>query len=216
MRSKALLILFRNTQQCTSIVICHLAWIDPCKTVWWLISCKKREDDQLIIERSYVLSDPTLCFGVLLNGVSVTTSPGCEKFSSSFIREVMWSLVDTYDCDADGIATLRFEYHRLILQIIDNTINLFDHCLCENLGLNADFNGSNRPSTHCQPGFVGHWNMRQSLSETSVSAPSPNPSTGVRRVHDRGAGTNIRNIFGRAPQHQKVFKQPYGYMIAVR
>ena len=57
-------------------------------------------------------------------------------------------MIDADDANGDGIPTLQFELADLLLQITDDPADLSDHCLLNNLDLNADLDCRYRPAFH--------------------------------------------------------------------
>ena len=63
-----------------------------------------------------------------------------------------------------------------------NAPNLLDHCLVEDLDLNADFNGCYLPSRDFESGFWDSLGIRDAFSECSVTTPCRNATASILAV----------------------------------
>lgn len=75
---------------------------------------------------------------------------------ASFERDVLLSKVDSDECNADWIPTAPFKLIDLIRQIVNDSIDLFDHRFGQDFRFRSDFNCRDRaardwPGSHPEP-----------------------------------------------------------------
>jgi len=100
---------------------------------------------------------------------------GCGKSSITFIAHNAPSLIDSNDSNSNWISASTLELSRLIAKIVNDPIDLFDHCLRQNLDFDADLYRGNRSSRYQvaaigDSGFAGN-----DFSESAVTAPRDTP-----------------------------------------
>lgn len=74
--------------------------------------------------------------------------PRCWKPPIPLVTDRVVSTVDSHNGNADRASSAAAELIHLISQIVDNAIDLLNHCLRQNLDLNADFNRCDWTTRH--------------------------------------------------------------------
>src|SRR5580658_10341270 len=80
-------------------------------------------------------------------------------------------MVDADDADTDGVAGALLEVTYLLYQIANDPVDLFDHRLCQDFHLTADFNCRNRAAGDLVTGVTdGHDALRYRADDSAHSA----------------------------------------------
>ena len=90
----------------------------------------------------------------------------------ALIPDCALGLIDTDDRNANRIPSAMPELNDLVPKIIDHTVDLLDHRLCEDLHLDADFYGCYRSSCHEVTGISDRRLAWDDFPERSIAPPS--------------------------------------------
>jgi hypothetical protein len=104
---------------------------------------------------------------------------GGGKRPIAFIANRALCLIDADNGDADWMSASTPELNYLVPQIIDHTINLLDHGLCQDFHFHANLHRGNRTSSHHVTGVGDRRLPRNNLAERSVTAASGNAPASI-------------------------------------
>jgi len=103
-----------------------------------------------------------------------TVSACRRKWTVTFIPNRVIGAIDADNCHADWASATSPELRDLISKIVDYTINLFDHCLCQHLDFNSDLNCGNRSPRNQIP-RINYWGFaRDDLAKSPITTPRSN------------------------------------------
>jgi hypothetical protein len=127
---------------------------------------------------------PALGLGGFLRWVFVFPSIG-RPHSLAFIRSVACRGIDADESNAYGLSARSAKFLDLPDQIANDSINLFDHSLRENLRLCANLDIRDFTSCHEQPGFSHGYCRRHQLPEFAITTATRSADRRLARLTTR-------------------------------
>jgi len=198
------------------VVLLGLFFVNPLEWVRRVIRRDKLQDQKFVIERCCERFEPVLDFASLLKRVFVPALSRCRPSYLTFIRHIVLSVIDSGDANGNWFAALSFEVLNLIFQIAYDAPNLADHCLLNDLYLNAYFNrGYLAPLDDVARD--SNWRLvRHNFAEGSITAPRDHADARVSDIQNRQPRGHAIDIFWRAPQLVQIFEKLNRYVITLR
>lgn len=111
---------------------------------------------------------------------------------------------------------LGFELGDLPSQVVDDAINLPDHRLLNDLYFNADFDCGYRPALYGVSRLHDRRDIRNDLTETSVTATRLHALAHVLNVQNRQALVYAADVLARSAEVVEVFVELSRYVVALR
>jgi hypothetical protein len=171
-----------------------------------MVCCTERKHYKLIEDRTCVPVETIKRIGCLLDRVLVL-SPVGEELSCSFERPVLRGPVDTNDADTNGTGITAFELFDLAMEIANDSVDLLDHGLRENLGFGANFQRRDRATPNRESWNDDGFDIRNNLAEGAVTATSPHARRAIRSVDYRASLANAIRELRRSIEIEKVLEE---------
>src|SRR5262245_54069578 len=104
-----------------------------------------------------------------------------------FIGNVAGRMIDAHDSDCNRLPMSRSELRYLALQLIDDPIDLFDHCLRNDLNLYADFDGCDGSALYNKTRIRDWRHVGNDFAEAAVTPASRNAMPPILNVKNGNA-----------------------------
>ncbi len=114
-------------------------------------------------------------------------------------------MIYTYDPDTNWASTARSKLFHLPMKVVDNPINLLDHCFHHNFYLNANLYGSYRPTSDQKLFLRNRCLIGNYFTKAAITAPSSNSVAPVLYVYDASSVLHTAYVFFRPLKPMKVF-----------
>ena len=135
-------------------------------------------------------------------------SSGCEVTAFALETGVTVCVIDPYDSNANRLIASSPELCHLISEIANHSVDLFYHCLSENLYLRPDFHRRDLPAPHMQSGLKNRCLAWDDLTKRPIAAPCFYSSAPICHINHTLAFLDPRNQSCGTAKGEEILVEP--------
>ena len=163
--------------------------ISPAKTVRGHVCSFETENKKLLKRRGCPFHQALLRFIRFLDRMLVFAAVR-RKGALTLVRSALGRVVDTDDPHADWICATRIKLIYLFPQVVNHAVNLLDHGLEQDFDFDSDLYRCNRTSANYETRVLNGINIRDDLTEATVTTTSLNALPQVLSVQYGDSGVD--------------------------